>query len=103
MVVHLFYDLKFFSQNFSTKLKQVLILVFFNGGFVYFYSLSIMRGSQLPLSAAWWQHGSQICFANFYLVKNHKFAKKNSTNTKSRVELDTDSFKFEIFFDVCLT
>ncbi len=39
--------------------------------------------NQLPVSVTRWQHGSQICFANFYLVKIHKIV-NNSTTTKAR-------------------
>jgi hypothetical protein len=38
----------------------------------------------VPVSAARWQHGSQIC--NFYLVKNPKIA-ENSTTTKAREKI----------------
>jgi len=36
--------------------------------------------NQLPVSAAWWQHGSQICFANFIWVNNYNID-DNSTAT----------------------
>jgi len=42
-----------------------------------------LRGNQLPVSDARWQHGSQLCFCNFYKVKNHKIA-KNSTTIKAK-------------------
>jgi hypothetical protein len=41
-------------------------------------------------------------FCNFYIVKNHKIAKKNSATTKAREKISTD-FEFYKFFDVCLT
>jgi hypothetical protein len=40
-------------------------------------------------------------FCNFYLVKNHKFA-KNSTTTEGRYKICTDLENLE-FSDVCLT
>jgi hypothetical protein len=43
-----------------------------------------MRENQLPVFAARWQHGSQIC--NFYLVKYHKNA-KNLTTTKAKEKI----------------
>ncbi len=62
-----------------------------------------MRGNQLPVSAAGWQHGSQICYATFYRVKNHKIA-KNSIAAKVREKrTDLKSFEFQKVFDVCLT
>jgi hypothetical protein len=47
-----------------------------------------MRGNQLAVSAARWQHGSQICLATFYLEKNHKIA-KNSTTIKAGEKTST--------------
>jgi hypothetical protein len=38
-----------------------------------------MRGNQLPVSVARWQHGSQM-FCNFYFMKNNKIAKNSMTN-----------------------
>ncbi len=52
-------------------------------------SLSSKGGNQLPVSAARWQHGSQVCSANFYLVKTHKIT-KDSTTTKARETMNTD-------------
>ncbi len=39
--------------------------------------------NQLPDYVARWQHGYQLCFSNFYLVKNHKSA-NNLTTTEAR-------------------
>ncbi len=44
-----------------------------------------MRENQLPVSAARWQHWSQICFCSFYLVKNHKIA----NNAEAREKIST--------------
>ncbi len=43
-------------------------------------------------------------FSNFYVVKNHKFA-KNSMTAKSREKISTDlkSSEFQEFFDAYLT
>jgi hypothetical protein len=49
-----------------------------------------MRGIQLPVSAARWQHGSPHMFCNFYFGKNHKITKKNSTTNKAREKISTD-------------
>jgi hypothetical protein len=38
-----------------------------------------MKGYQLPVSDARWQHGSPDMFCNFYLAKNHKIAKNSAT------------------------
>jgi hypothetical protein len=42
-----------------------------------------------------WQHGSQPCFWNFYLVKNLKIA-KNPTTAKARDKIieDLESLEF---------
>ncbi len=58
---------------------------------------------QMPVSAARWQHGSQICFATF-LAKNHQIA-KNSTITKAMEKISTDyrSIEFWEFLYACLT
>ncbi len=44
-------------------------------------------------------------FCNFYLVKNHKIAKKNSTTIKASTKISTylESLEFYNFFGVCLT
>ncbi len=42
-----------------------------------------MRINQLPVSATRCQHGSQICFCNFYLLKNCKIM-NNSANNETR-------------------
>jgi hypothetical protein len=44
--------------------------------------------NQLPVSAARWQHCSQICLGIF-ITKNHKIA-KSSTNTKAREKIIQD-------------
>jgi hypothetical protein len=62
-----------------------------------------MRGNHLPVF-------DQVApmfpdmFCIFYLVKNHKIA-KNETTTKAREKISTDleSLKFEEYFEVCLT
>jgi hypothetical protein len=41
-----------------------------------------MRGNQVHVSAARWQHGLQICFATF-INKKHKID-NNSTTSKAR-------------------
>jgi hypothetical protein len=51
---------------------------------------------QLPVSVARWQHGSQICFATFYIVENHKIA-KNSATTKAREKMSTDLESLEFY------
>jgi hypothetical protein len=49
--------------------------------------LILMRGNQLPVSAARWQHWSQIFFA---------FFAKNSTTTKARekIKIDLEPLEF---------
>jgi hypothetical protein len=47
-----------FFLPFVTKSVQT------NGKIMY-QNMVTMRGNQLPVSAAWWQHWSQICFAPF--------------------------------------
>jgi hypothetical protein len=49
-----------------------------------------MRGNQVPVSATRWQHGSQICFTTFYLLKSNKKNAENSTTTKAREKINTD-------------
>ncbi len=51
--------------------------------------------NQLPVSADRWQHGSQMCSANFYIVKNHKIA-NNTTTAKVRknIRKDLESSEF---------
>jgi hypothetical protein len=56
----------------------------------------ILRRNQLPVSAAMWQYGCQICFATFILLKNLKIA-KNTTTTKAREKLSR-GLKFLDFF-----
>ena len=58
-----------------------------------------MRGNQLPVSAARWQHGYQICFANFIGQ-----TAKNPTTTKAKEKISTDleSLEFKKFFDAYL-
>jgi hypothetical protein len=51
-----------------------------------------MSGNQLPVSAARWQNDSQICFASYFFVKNHK-TDKNSTINKAR---DKNNHRFGI-------
>ncbi len=62
-----------------------------------------MRRNHLPVSG---QVAAMFLdmFCIFYLVKNHKIA-KNETTTKAREKISTDleSLKFEKFFEVCLT
>jgi hypothetical protein len=43
-----------------------------------------VKGDQLPVSDARWQHGSQLCFATFTWLKITKLLKKNSPITKPR-------------------
>jgi hypothetical protein len=50
---------------------------------------AIMRGNQLPVSAARWQHWSPDMFCNFYLVKNQKIASDSAT-TEAREKMRTD-------------
>ncbi len=59
----------------------------------------LMRINQLPLSAARWQHGSQIRFATFILWKITIIA-KSSTNIKAREKIRTEFYNF---FHVHLT
>ncbi len=49
----------------------------------------IMRGNQLPVSAARWQDCSMICFATFILWKITKLL-KNLTTTKAWGKISTD-------------
>jgi hypothetical protein len=54
-----------------------------------------MRVTQLPVSAARWQHGSQIWFATFF-AKNQKIA-KNSAATRAKEKIRTDYESLELF------
>jgi hypothetical protein len=56
-----------------------------------------MRGNQLPVFAARWQH----MLSYFYLVKNHKIA-DNLATTEAREEIFGIDRILEIFY-VCLT
>jgi hypothetical protein len=50
--------------------------------------IDYMRGNQLPVSAARWQHDLQICFATFIAY--------NSTTTKAREKISTDLEYFRV-------
>jgi hypothetical protein len=49
----------------------------------------LLRGYQLPFSAARWQELVPDMFYNFYLVKNHKIA-NNSATTEAREKISTN-------------
>ncbi len=67
--------------------------------FCLFYD--IMKENQLPVSAARWQHWSQLGFATFILWK----IADNSATTEAREKISTflESIEFQKLFDVCLT
>ncbi len=79
------------STNEANKagLKQSIFLD------VYALNLLSMRANQLPSSATRWQHGSQICFGIFCLVKNHKID-NNSTTTTAKDKIRTDLESLEL-------
>jgi hypothetical protein len=50
------------------------------------------------------QYGSQICFCNFYLMKNHKIVYNSSaTEAKENISTDSESLEFWKTFDVGLS
>jgi hypothetical protein len=48
-----------------------------------------MRGNQLPVSAARWEHWSGIWSAAFILMKNHKIANNSTTAEAGKKEVQT--------------
>jgi len=48
-----------------------------------------MRGNQLPVSDARWQHGSQICFSTFVESKITKLLKKPKQPLKLEKKIST--------------
>jgi hypothetical protein len=58
------------------------------------------------LSAARWQHGFQICFATFILVKNNKNIAITQQKHRKKIEKispDFESLEFDKIFYACLT
>jgi hypothetical protein len=52
-----------------------------------------MRGNQLPVSAARWQHWPHICI-DFYFVKHHKIVNNSATNNaREKICKDLDSLE----------
>jgi hypothetical protein len=61
----------------------------------------LMRGNQLPVSAA---RLVPVMFYNFYLVKNHKIS-DNTATTEDREKISTYLESLELYnlFDACWT
>jgi hypothetical protein len=66
--------------------------------------MGVMRGNQLPVFAARWQHGSQICFSNFILQNITKLLKtQQQLKLEKKVSTDLESLEFYKNFGKRLT